>query len=49
MRFVHARADDRMCTCGFRVQSDDEFDRHLDERRVSAVFRLIESDVSSRN
>ncbi|WCT05903.1 hypothetical protein [Rhodococcus qingshengii] len=35
--FVHARADDRVCTCGFWVQSDDEFDRHLDERRVSAA------------
>lgn len=37
MRFVHARADDRMCTCGFWVQSDDEFDRHVDERRMSVA------------
>ncbi|KSU66281.1 MULTISPECIES: hypothetical protein [Rhodococcus] len=45
MRFVHARADDLMCTCGFRVQSDDEFDRHLDERRVSAA--VDQEDVAA--
>lgn len=37
MDLGHARADDAMCTCGFWVQSDDEFDRHVDERRVAVV------------
>ncbi|MCS4255981.1 hypothetical protein M2405_004284 [Rhodococcus erythropolis] len=37
MSFVHARDADAMCSCGFWVQSDDEFDRHVDERRVSVA------------
>jgi hypothetical protein len=37
MSFVHARADAAMCSCGFWVQSDDEFDRHVDERRLSSA------------